>query len=275
MEIHESEIKPYEILMLKDKDFNPANVCIITGVGSGVGRAVAIAAAKNHLTVVGLDNNKTAGEKTLDMVAGFGGRMEFILVDLLDQNGLRAAYQKAAIFGRIRYLVNIAGVQSLDSIENFPMGKHDPVQPIVFQEPFLPSEQSIHSTGNDQDQAGSMCAVHACVSTTDVQTYTITKFGLKKFKRTLPDEQNNNTRPVCVSTISLPGQLIPDHFADQVECGWESKKKTAKDFILDNRAVQLMTPIEVANMIIFGFSCHSDYLMGSDILSESSMMLAC
>jgi len=49
MEIKEPDIQPYEILSLNDENFNTDNVCIITGAGSGIGRATAISLSLIHI----------------------------------------------------------------------------------------------------------------------------------------------------------------------------------------------------------------------------------
>jgi NAD(P)-dependent dehydrogenase (short-subunit alcohol dehydrogenase family) len=54
---------------LKDK------VCIITGTGSGMGRAAAILFAQEGARVVGCDINPTTGQATLDLVRQRGGEM--------------------------------------------------------------------------------------------------------------------------------------------------------------------------------------------------------
>lgn len=78
MEIAEPEIKHEEILILEDGDFNPDNVCIVTGAGSGIGRATAIAAAANQLMVMGLDIDEKGGTKTQRLSREMGGQMIFI-----------------------------------------------------------------------------------------------------------------------------------------------------------------------------------------------------
>ena len=77
MDITEPKITPQEILVLQDANFNPGNVCIVTGAGMGIGRATAIAAAANGLTAVGLDVNEAEAQKTIDMVHEIGGKMIF------------------------------------------------------------------------------------------------------------------------------------------------------------------------------------------------------
>jgi NAD(P)-dependent dehydrogenase (short-subunit alcohol dehydrogenase family) len=54
---------------LKDK------VCVITGTGSGMGRAAAVRFAQEGAQVVGCDVNATTGNATLEMVRNQGGEM--------------------------------------------------------------------------------------------------------------------------------------------------------------------------------------------------------
>ena len=64
MDIREPRIEREDILVLDDENFNPSNVCIVGGAGTGIGRAAAIAAAANKLLTVGLDIDEEEGKKT-------------------------------------------------------------------------------------------------------------------------------------------------------------------------------------------------------------------
>ena len=75
MDISEPEIKREDILVLEDDHFNTNNVCIVTGSGTGIGRATAVAAAANKLMTVGLDFNEAEGMKTQKMAREMGGQM--------------------------------------------------------------------------------------------------------------------------------------------------------------------------------------------------------
>ncbi|MFZ0613238.1 MAG: SDR family NAD(P)-dependent oxidoreductase, partial [Desulfobacterales bacterium] len=82
MEIKEPVIQKEDILILNDDNFTADHVCIVTGAGTGIGRATAVAAAANKLMTVGLDINGEEGKKTQKMARDMGGQMIFIKTDL-------------------------------------------------------------------------------------------------------------------------------------------------------------------------------------------------
>jgi NAD(P)-dependent dehydrogenase (short-subunit alcohol dehydrogenase family) len=82
-------------------------VAWVTGSGSGIGKAIALALARNGATVVGSDINQT-GQATADQI---GGTATFFLGDVSrpeDVERIVAASETA--FGRIDILVNNAGI---------------------------------------------------------------------------------------------------------------------------------------------------------------------
>ncbi|UCG11706.1 MAG: D-beta-hydroxybutyrate dehydrogenase, partial [Deltaproteobacteria bacterium] len=68
MDITEPIIKREDILVLPDHNFNTENVCLVSGAGTGIGRATAIALAMNGLITVGLDINEEEGLKTMALI---------------------------------------------------------------------------------------------------------------------------------------------------------------------------------------------------------------
>ena len=72
----EPEIQQEDILILQDEHFNPGNVCIVSGAGTGIGRATSVATAANRLMVVGLDINEEAGQKTCELAKRMGHVMK-------------------------------------------------------------------------------------------------------------------------------------------------------------------------------------------------------
>ena len=84
---------------------------LVTGGGSGIGRACAAALAADGLAVVVADRDRAGGEETVRQIAGAGGRARFAACDVRHPDQVREAVRAAATaFGGLSCAVNSAGV---------------------------------------------------------------------------------------------------------------------------------------------------------------------
>ena len=202
MDINEPSITREQILVLDDPSFNSENVCIVSGVGGGIGRATAIACAANGLTVAGLDINAKEGQNTVEMVQALDGKMEFIRTDLANDEDIVNAVKEASGLGNVKFLANIAGIQHIDSVENFPMEKYDLMQKIMLRAPFYLSKLTIplmKKTSDGIGVIGNMSSVHGHICTMNKPVYNITKFGLRALSQSISAEGYGKIRSFSVS----------------------------------------------------------------------------
>lgn len=84
---------------------------VVTGAGSGFGRAFAHGLAEFGATVICAGRNPAPLEETVSMIAGSGGRAAALLLDVRDESSVEAFWRTlAAQHGRAEILVNNAGV---------------------------------------------------------------------------------------------------------------------------------------------------------------------
>ena len=277
MEIKEPVITQEDILKLADPAFNNRHVCIVTGCGTGIGRATAVAAAANGLITVGLDLNAAESQKTQQMARDMGGQMVFIQTDLASDEEIQRAVDEAAKLGTIKYLANIAGLQHIDSVENFPMEKYDLMQRIMLRAPFLLSKLVIPHIKKSSDGVGAignMASVHGHICTVNKPVYNITKFGLRALSQSIAAEGGGKIRSFTVSTGFVKTPLALKQIPAQAEQRGISPEAVVRDVMMGaSRVKEMMAPIEVANLFLFGFSRFSKYLVGGDLLFDGGMVL--
>lgn len=277
MNIREPEIRRDDILVLQDPSFSADNVCIVTGCGTGIGRATSLAAAANNLMTVGLDINATEGKKTQKMARDLGGQMIFIQADLGKDEEIEKAVADAAKLGAVKFLVNIAGIQHIDSIENFPMEKYDLMQRLMLRAPFYLSKLVIPHMRRSSDGTGAignMASIHAHICTVNKPVYNITKFGLRALSQSISAEGAGKIRSFTVSTGFVKTPLALNQIPAQAEQRGISQEAVVAEVMMGkSRVKEMMAPVEVANLFMFGFSRFAKYLVGGDLLFDGGAVL--
>ena len=88
---------------------------IVTGGGSGIGRAIAERmAADGHHTII-LDLQREAGDETVELIKAAGGSAESLECDVSKTESVQAVFEKIP---RVDILVNSAGIASIGNVEN-------------------------------------------------------------------------------------------------------------------------------------------------------------
>jgi NAD(P)-dependent dehydrogenase (short-subunit alcohol dehydrogenase family) len=89
-------------------------VAIITGGSSGIGRATAVALAKEGVKIVVAARRAKEGEETVHLVKEAGSDGTFVKTDVANENDVKSMVQKAVkVYGRLDYAFNNAGIEEM------------------------------------------------------------------------------------------------------------------------------------------------------------------
>ena len=271
-ELTEPELTADDLLLVEDPHFGPETVAIVTGAASGIGRATAVALAANGLTVVGADIDEAGLEGTVDLAADVGaeGEIQPTPTDLADDGDVEAMVETAAEAGELRYVANVAGMQHIASIPEFPMDRYDLLLDIMLRAPFLTAKHAMEHIRATEDGVGAianMSSVHGHYATQDKAAYITAKHGLEGLTRAIAAEGEGTLRGFSVSVGYVLTPLMVDQIEDTAEERGISEREVVEDVMLGQaRTKEMMTPAEVANLFTFGLSKHGEHLNGADML---------
>lgn len=130
--------KGVKYMRLKDK------VAIITGAGSGIGRAIAFAFIEEGARVVVADWSEKGGKETVGQIKNKNGEAIFIKTDVSKTNDVEQLV-KACLdkFGRVDILINNAGIYKACNLHEMTEENWDKIIDINLKSVFLGSKRVI------------------------------------------------------------------------------------------------------------------------------------
>src|SRR6202171_4921207 len=93
-------------------------MAVITGAGSGIGRAIAHKFAANGASVCLLDLNRTHAETVATEITRAGGTASAYECDVSDRVSIGSTFHTISQKGRVHILVNNAGVSHIGNVES-------------------------------------------------------------------------------------------------------------------------------------------------------------
>jgi NAD(P)-dependent dehydrogenase (short-subunit alcohol dehydrogenase family) len=101
------------------KDFRlDGKLAIVTGGGSGIGRAIALRFAANGAAIRILDINKSEANSVSQQIADAGGRSSAHVCDVTNQTQVKEIIRELSAHERVDILVNNAGISHVGTVES-------------------------------------------------------------------------------------------------------------------------------------------------------------
>ena len=183
-------------------------VVVITGAGSGMGREMAILAAKRGALLAVSDWNADGLAETVDLVKAAGSRE--LRSDLLDVSDRAAMSTYAAAvadqFGVVNMVVNNAGVTVTGDFEDMEYTDFDWIVGINFlgvvngTKEFLP-----HLIASGDGAVVNISSLFGLISMPGQTAYNATKYAVRGFTEALREEMLVNRHPVTVTCVHPGG----------------------------------------------------------------------
>jgi 3-oxoacyl-[acyl-carrier protein] reductase len=243
------------------------HIAVVTGSGSGIGRAIALGYAREGAQVAVLDVNGEAAAATAAAITAAGGKAKSFLVDVTERDKCRTvAAQVGNEIGQVSILVNNAGINRRNAFTADPEAVIKDWQDVlavnlngVFNVTHAFLAQLRASKGRIVNIGSIQSFVH--VRTPNSPAYTTSKHGVLGFTRALAAELGKDG--VRVNAIG-PG-LIETPLNEKVRA---SNPELVKIFLDHTPLGRAGKPEDIVGPAIFLASDLSAYVTGTIIMAD-------
>jgi NAD(P)-dependent dehydrogenase (short-subunit alcohol dehydrogenase family) len=240
---------------------------IVTGAGSGLGRATAQRLGEEGAHVACLDIALDGANRTAVEIADAGGRARAYRVDVSDQTSVRDTVAAVAKdIGRPSVLVNCAGIGKFAHTHELPLEEWSRILAVNLTGTFLMCQTVLPhlmdgggSIVNIASNAGVMGLPYAAA-------YGASKGGVVQLTRALADEYLG--RHVRVNAVAPGGIATPLQDAFRLPDGADGRK-----FLKLHTPMGNAKPEEIASLVAFIASDEGRYMTGSIVSIDGGLTI--
>ncbi|HEY2063473.1 SDR family NAD(P)-dependent oxidoreductase [Amycolatopsis sp. NBC_01480] len=223
-------------------------VAVITGAGSGIGRALALELALRGTRLALSDVDSTALDETVGLAGERGAEARGYALDVADREAVLAhAEAVVADFGQVNLVVNNAGVALGATVEEMSFKDFDWLMGINLggvvngTKAFLP-----HLIASGDGHLVNVSSVFGFIGVPTQSAYNAAKFAVRGFTEALREEMLAARHPVGVSCVHPGG--IKTNIVRHSRGGDEDKAAAAAGF----EKIAMTTPEKAARTILRG-----------------------
>lgn len=233
-------------------------VCIVSGGGSGIGKATCLQLAGEGGRVVVVDITDNS-QQTVQEIEMAGGEAIFAKADVSSSQQVQAAV-KAAVdkWGRIDVIVNDAAMMTFTPIVDLPEEQFMKVLSVNLFSVFLFCKYGVPHMGPGSAIVN-ISSVHAHETTKNVVPYAASKGGMEAFTRGFSEElEDKKIRINCVAPGSVDTPMLWDN--PNVKSGTEKLEGAVGK------------PEDLANAICFMASAEARFVNGTTLVVDGGRL---
>ncbi|MET4927514.1 3-hydroxybutyrate dehydrogenase [Streptomyces sp. PSRA5] len=230
---------------------------LVTGGGSGIGRACAEALAEAGALVHIVDRDADAAKS---VAAATGGVSH--AVDLADAGAI------GRLPAAVDILVNNAGLQHVAAIEDFPPERFELIQKVMLTAPFLLIRHCLpHMYAGGWGRVVNISSMHGLRASPFKSAYVAAKHGLEGLSKVAALEgAPHGVTSNCVNPGYVRTPLVEGQIAAQAAAHGIPPDEVVSDVLLDRSAIKrLIEPAEVAAVCVWLCGPNTGYITGSSL----------
>ena len=242
-------------------------VAVVTGGASGIGLAIAERFAADGAKVVVSDINPETGQAAAVRLGGM-----FVQGDLSQRAACKMLIDRTVdAFGTVHILVNNAGFQHIEAVEEFPEDTWDKMIALMLTAPFLLTRCAWpYMKQQKWGRVVNMSSIHGVIASPFKAGYISAKHGMIGLTRTTALEGGPHgitVNAICPAYVRTP--LVENQIADQARTRGLSEEEVIQNVMLEPAAIKrLIEPSEVAALVAYLCQDEAGVISGSPIMID-------
>ncbi len=252
-------------MRLKDK------VALITGAGSGIGRATARLFAENGAHVIVNDVAQENGEQTVEEIIANGGNASFFHADVTIPEKVKALTEYAIQeFKQIDILFNNVGISNVGRLDEVEPEVWDKVMSVNVKGVYLPTKYIVPHMM--ERQSGCIINMSSCAAEMGLKQralYSATKGAILSLTKAMQvDYAPYNIR---VNAL-LPGTIFTPFVENYLKTAYSDPSEAIENIKTRQLSGELGKPEDVADAALFLASDESKFMMGSPLYIDGGVV---